>query len=264
MKLWPFLLNTVLVLSAAIGLPALLLILWHRIRRSPAGEGLSLAEQVSRVILMAFGSLFVLAAIVVPIILSRTVPLRDEELLRVAPGFTRFEFAYTSLFSGDMADFRADPQGDQVCLRFSSARRDQGYGGWMIVLWQTFLAKFFKDQGYPEKGRDLSRFGELSFQLRADREDAILEVALKDTKGVEPRIPLPRRDLGEKITTGFTPFSIDLRKGFQAKEPSLDLFSIETISFAVNAPQVVTARKEPLAESEPVSQTVCIQDIQLR
>jgi len=213
---------------------------------------------------MVFGGLFVLGGIMIPVLLSQMIPLRDEQLLRVAPAFARFEFAYASPFSGDMADFRAEPQADQICLHFSSARRDQGYGGWMVVLWSPAFAQFLENQGYPQNGRDLSGFKRLSFQLRADHEDAVLEIAVKDTRGREARVLLPRKEQGERITTDFSVFTFDLAQDFQAQVLSLDLKSIETISFGMNTYQILSARREPPAEGEATSQTVCIKDMELK
>lgn len=256
-----FIFNTVLIVSAVVGLPSLLIVLWGLLRKTLES---SLLNQLSRRILMAFGGLFVLLGIIVPIMLSQIMPLQDEDLLAAAPTFKRFELAFASSFAG-MADFEARPEGDQVCLRFSSTLRDLGYGGWMVVLWSPLMARFFQAQGYPPQGRDLSSFQILSFQLRADREDAVLEVALKDTKGREARVLLPRRERGEQIARDFSVFTLDLAKDFRSPDaPPPDLKAIETISFAVNSSQILSARREPPAEGEAISQTVCIKDIELR
>lgn len=256
-------LDSVLIISAAIGLPALLITLWHLIRRS-ATRSSGLVVRLSQMVLMALGGLFILGGIAGPILLSYTIPLQDREFLSVAPGFEQFEFTYTSSFRG-MADFQVEYHADQVCLHFVASPDSEGYGGWMIILWAEFLAKIFKEFGYPQQGRDLSGYQQLSFQLKADREDAVIQVSIKDTQGREPRILLPRRERGERITTDFSTFILDL-KDFQApgKAPDLDLKSIETISFAVNVSQIIGAREELPAEGEPVLQTVCIKDIRLK
>lgn len=255
--------NTVLIVSVVVGLPSLLIVLWGLLRGTPQ-EG-SLLLQLSKRILMAFGGLFVLLGILVPVMLSRVVPLQDEELLAAAPTFKRFELAFASSFAGDMADFEVRPEGDQVCLHFRSTLRDRGYGGWIIVMWSPLMARFFRAQGYPPQGRDLSSFQALSFKLRADREDAVLEVALKDTKGREARVLLPRRERGERITRDFSVFMLDLAKDFRSpgSQPP-DLKKIETISLAVNVSQILGARREPPAEGEAISQTVCIKSIELK
>jgi len=255
--------NTILLVSAVVGLPSLLIVLWSLMRGTPAED--SPLRRLSQGILMVFGGLFVAGGIIIPVLLPQMVPLRDEQLLRVAPSFARFDFAYASPFSGDMADFEAVPQDDQICLRFRSTLPDRGYGGWLIALWNPFMARFFQAQGYPPQGRDLSSFRVLTFRLRADREDAVLEVALKDTAGREARVVLPRAEEAERITTDFSTFTLDLVEDFRSPEaPPPDLKAIETISFAVNASQIVGARREPPAEGEALSQTVCIQDIELK
>lgn len=261
----PLLFNALLLVSAIVGLPALLVVLWHLAKRASASEAAPLVLKLSQGTLLVFGALFVLSGITIPILFSRLLPLRDEQLVTVAPQFAQFKLAYTSTFAAK-GEMKLSTEGGQLCLSFHSlfdyrpddaADLGASYGGWMIVLWNGFFAKTLGNLGYPSDGRDLSRYSALVIRLRTESGNGVLELAVKDRRGREARLPLA--DITPHLQTVEIPFAKLTREGSPP-----DLSSIETISFAVNAAQVAEAQKDRLAPGDPIAQTICIQKISLK
>jgi len=251
MNMWPLVTNIILIVSVVIGIPAFVAVLWSLLRRRREGVEQGYFQRavvrISRAALMAFGAVFVLGGVFIPLAISQKPPIRDEALIRIAPQFARPEFnlVYTSTF-GANAELKVEPSKqdpDSVCLTLSKRREGKdSYGGWMIIFWAEFLYKFFKELGYPEAGRNLAQYSSiLSFQAKGEKGGEELEVAIKDK--TEDRheerytIKLP------KDSTDWQPFELDLRKEFEG----VDFSKIETISFSMN--------KE---------QSLCIKDIKLR
>lgn len=232
------LLYTIVIVSAVVGIPAVVVVLGSALLRHRDG----VAVKVAMRILLILGVFFVLGGVTIPLVISKAPPVRDEALLRIAPQFQdpEFNLAYTSAFSSN-ADLKVEYQpsernAESVCLTLSHLREGQGishFGGWMIILWAEFLYKFFSDLGYPEAGRSLSQYHVLSFQAKGEGGGEVFQVAIKDNSEDhhEDRdfITLPSG------SADWQTIELDLKSRF----PAVDFNKIETISFSIDREQSV-------------------------
>lgn len=241
--MWPALVLTITLASAVLGVPALVVWLWGLLRwRDP--EALSPFRNTllttARAVLLVFGALAVGAGVIVPWVLSEKQPIRDENLIAIAPQLARPEFtlAYTATF-GSNADLKVEylptePKPERVCLTLSNLQSG-GFAGWMIILWSEFLFKFFENL-YPAAGRDLSRYQTLSFEAKGTRGGETIEVAIKDKtdnhREVRHTITIPEG------STDWQLIELNLNTVFVG----VDFTKIETISFAMNQEQSVCIR----------------------
>lgn len=242
--MWSALVTAIPMISAVLGVPALVVWLWGLLRWQNV-EALSPFRSVilkaSRAVLLVFGAIAVGAGVAIPLAISEKPPIRDEGLIAVASQFARPEFnlAYTSTF-GSNADFKVEylppgPKPERVCFTLSNLQGG-GFAGWMIILWSQFFFKFFEDLGYPANGRDLSQYQTLSLELKGKAGGETVEVAIKDKTD-------NHREVRHEITipTGSTDwqlFELDLDTIFAG----VDFTQIETITFSMNGEQSVCVR----------------------
>jgi hypothetical protein len=242
--MWPFLVTTITVISAVLGVPALVVWLWGLLRWRNA-ETLSPFRsailKASRAVLLVFGALAVGAGVIVPWVLSEKPPIRDEALIAIAPQFARPEFnlAYTSTF-GSNADFRVEylplgPKPERVCFTLGNLQTG-GFAGWMIILWSQFFFRFFQDLGYPANGRDLSQYSTLSLEVKGTVGGETVEVAIKDKtdnhREVRHKLNIPEG------STDWQFFDLNLGGIFTG----VDFTQIETITLSMNREQSVCVR----------------------
>jgi hypothetical protein len=240
--MWPVLVLTITLVSGVLGVPALVVWLWGLLRwrkaLSPFREALL---ETARAVLLIFGAIAVGAGVAIPWAISEKPPIRDEALIAIAPQFAQpqFALAYTATF-GSNADFTVEyiplkPKPEHVCLTLSQ-RGEDGFAGWMIILWSQFLFKFFENLGYPATGRDLSHYQTLSFAIRGTSGGETIEIAIKDKtdnhREVRHTITLPEGSSEWQLV------ELSLASTFAG----VDLTKIETISFAMNREQKVCIR----------------------
>lgn len=240
--MWPLLITTITVISAVLGVPALVVWLWGLLRwRNALSPFRNALLTTARAVLLVFGALGVGAGVIVPWALSEKPPIRDEALLAIAPQFAQpgFTLVYTATF-GSNADFQAEylpkrPKPERVCLTLSNLQAG-GYAGWMIILWSEFLFKFFENLGYPAAGRDLSRYQTLSFEVKGTQGGETVEIAIKDRTD-------NHREVRHTVTVseGSTDWQL-IELNLSTVFVGVDFTKIETISFAMNQEQSVCIR----------------------